>query len=115
MSRIDARLAGLEAMAPVEIRILLTIFWQYAQYGSWENTEMRTYNVRAHWDADASVWWAESDDVPGLVAESETHDGLIEELRHVVPELLALNVPAAELDRAKIRITADQEEGICYA
>ncbi|MCK7514183.1 MAG: DUF1902 domain-containing protein [Desulfobacterales bacterium] len=37
--------------------------------------------VRAEWDAEAGVWVATSDDVPGLATESETIEALIEKLR----------------------------------
>ena len=76
---------------------------------------MRTYEVRAHWDAEAAVWWAESDDVPGLVAEARTHDALIDDLRHLVPELLMLNEPGTTQGRLLLRVISDQVEDICYA
>lgn len=47
--------------------------------------------VKLTWDAEACVWIAESDDVPGLVLESGSFDALIERVRFAVPELLALN------------------------
>ena len=47
--------------------------------------------VKLTWDADARVWIAESDDVPGLVLESGSFDALIERVRVTVPELLDLN------------------------
>ena len=50
--------------------------------------------INLTWDADACVWIAESDDVPGLVMESGSFDALIERLRFAVPELLVLNGPA---------------------
>ena len=31
---------------------------------------MDIYRVLAHWDDDAKVWWAESDEVPGLASEA---------------------------------------------
>jgi hypothetical protein len=49
------------------------------------------YRILAHWDADASVWWAESRDVKGLIAEADTLEDLVVKLRAMVPELLALN------------------------
>jgi len=48
-------------------------------------------NVKALWDKDADVWVATSDDVPGLVAEAETSEELIQKLRILIPELLELN------------------------
>ena len=55
-----------------------------------------TIQVRAFWDEEAKVWVAESDDVPGLVTEASSVDGLIEKLKGLIPELLAENgLPAA--------------------
>ena len=47
--------------------------------------------VRAEWDEEARVWVATSDDVPGLVTEEKTMEGLIQKLRIMVPELLEAN------------------------
>ena len=47
--------------------------------------------IRAEWDAEASVWVATSDDVPGLATEGATMEGLIEKLKIMVPELLKAN------------------------
>ncbi len=49
------------------------------------------YQILAQWDGEAGVWVAESDDVPGLVAEASSPNGLIEKLRTLIPELLELN------------------------
>ena len=49
------------------------------------------YVVNLTWDADASVWIATSDDIPGLVLESGSFDALLERVRFAVPELLELN------------------------
>ena len=76
---------------------------------------VHTYEVLAHWDAEASVWWAESHDVPGLVAEAKTYDALVDELRAIVPELLELNMPERSRDRSALRIIAEQTSEISYA
>ncbi len=47
--------------------------------------------VRATWDVQASVWVAESDDVPGLITEAEDLDALMSKLRVMIPELLEAN------------------------
>lgn len=47
--------------------------------------------VHALWDAEASVWVAESADVPGLVAEADSVDQLVEKLKILIPELLEAN------------------------
>jgi predicted RNase H-like HicB family nuclease len=46
------------------------------------------HTVRATWDAEASVWVAESDDVPGLITEAADLEALMSKLRVMVPELL---------------------------
>ncbi len=58
----------------------------------------RILSVQAQWDAEAGVWVASSDDVPGLVAEAVSLDELFRELQALVPELLTLNgMPDADL------------------
>jgi hypothetical protein len=37
------------------------------------------------------MWIATSDDVPGLVLESNSYDALIEKVKFAIPELLELN------------------------
>ena len=51
----------------------------------------RVYNVQARWDSEGGVWVAESEDVPGLVAEAESPNVLAKKLRVLIPELLELN------------------------
>ncbi len=51
----------------------------------------KPYFVRAEWDADAAVWVAMSDDVPGLVTEAETIEALDAKLESMVPELSEAN------------------------
>lgn len=51
----------------------------------------KVYQVLAQWDSEAGVWVAESNDVPGLVAEAESPNILREKLRVLIPELLELN------------------------
>lgn len=51
----------------------------------------RVYSVQARWDSEGGVWVAESDDVPGLVAEAESPNVLARKLRVLIPELLELN------------------------
>lgn len=51
----------------------------------------RVYQVHARWDSEGGVWVAESEDVPGLVAEAESPNALSKKLRILIPELLELN------------------------
>jgi predicted RNase H-like HicB family nuclease len=67
------------------------------------------YEVRAFWDSEASVWVAESDDVPGLVTEAETVEQLIAPLQVEVPELLEANgALVAEEKDVSIRLVAER-------
>ena len=54
-------------------------------------TSSRVYEIRAQWDSEAGVWVAESEDVPGLVAEADSPNALVQKLRTLIPELLELN------------------------
>jgi predicted RNase H-like HicB family nuclease len=56
-----------------------------------KSTPTEPYEVLAQWDSEAGVWVAESEDVPGLVAEAESPNLLAEKLRILIPELLDLN------------------------
>lgn len=52
---------------------------------------MKSIVVRAFWDAEAKVWAASSEDVPGLATEAETIDGLTAKLKIMIPELIKAN------------------------
>lgn len=60
---------------------------------------MVEYKINVLWDTEANVWVATSDDVPGLVLESESFDHLVEKLKNAVRELVELNhaIPATSL------------------
>ena len=47
--------------------------------------------IHAQWDDEARVWYATSDDVPGLITEAPSIEILVERLRAIIPELMALN------------------------
>jgi len=53
--------------------------------------DKQSYLVRAVWDAEALVWVATSDDVPGLVAEAATMELIVEKLKILIPDLLEAN------------------------
>ncbi len=70
--------------------------------------------IFAEWDSESRVWVAESEDVPGLVAEAPTPEELNEKLRLLIPELLELNGHlldgAARPRQAKMRFGAFVQE-----
>ena len=51
----------------------------------------KVYKVQARWDEDGQVWWAESDVIPGLVAEADTFEELVGVVHGLAPDLLELN------------------------
>ena len=72
--------------------------------------DMSEYLVNAAWDAEASVWVASSDDVPGLVTEAETLEKLEAKLQIMVPELLEANMASRILShrlRDKLKLRAE--------
>lgn len=52
---------------------------------------MTTLEIRAVWDDEANVWVADSDDVPGLIAEAATLESLVAKLETLIPELMELH------------------------
>ena len=52
---------------------------------------MRKYVVNADWDAEACVWVAGSDDVPGLAVEAETCEEVLDVVADVLPDLFEGN------------------------
>ncbi len=60
--------------------------------------------VEAFWDAEARVWVASSNDVPGLITEADTMEHLMHKLKILVPELLQANDLLDEPGRIDIPI-----------
>jgi Domain of unknown function (DUF1902) len=49
------------------------------------------FNVQVTWDAEAEMWVADSDEIPGLAAEAPDDKALWKKLETLIPELLTLN------------------------
>ena len=58
---------------------------------SGENMQSKDIEVEAFWDEEAHVWVASSNDVPGLIAEADTMEHLMQKLKILIPELLEAN------------------------
>ena len=73
------------------------------------------YEVLALWDAEAGVWVAESEDVPGLVAEADSPNVLAQKLRTLIPELLELNgVPSDRTARFHVRYQHEHSDVLAF-
>ena len=85
----------------------------------WPLVEKRTphgvYEIRAQWDREAGVWVAESEDVPGLVAEADSPNVLAQELRILIPELLELNgVPSDRTARFHVLYQHEDSDVLAF-
>ena len=47
--------------------------------------------VKLVWDNETNRWYTETNDVPGLVLESDSFDKLVDKVRLAAPEMLELN------------------------
>jgi predicted RNase H-like HicB family nuclease len=56
------------------------------------------FTVTVCHDEKEGVWYVQSSDVPGLNAEAETLDALVEAIADLAPDLIAANLPDARLD-----------------
>ena len=54
-------------------------------------TSKRDFIVHAHRDEETGGWWAESDDIPGLVTEAATFAALVQRVNAVAPEICEAN------------------------
>jgi len=63
--------------------------------------------VKLLWDDESCRWHTESEDIPGLLLESNSCDALIERVRIAAPEMLELNcnyTGAVQLSFETVRI-----------
>lgn len=68
----------------------------------------RSIIVRASWDDEASVWVADSSDVPGLATEAATFEALRDKVLQMIPELLELNGVTSDLHEIPVHIHVEQ-------
>jgi predicted RNase H-like HicB family nuclease len=54
--------------------------------------------VKATWDPEASVWVAESEDVPGLITEADTLEALQRKLPGIIQDLLEADDDGEEIE-----------------
>jgi len=47
--------------------------------------------IKLVWDDDSSRWHTETDDVPGMVLDSNSFDALVEKVQLIAPDMLEAN------------------------
>ena len=52
---------------------------------------MALWTVRADYDPEARVWWVCDSDLPGLNADAETLEALVEKAGAMLPDLLEIH------------------------
>lgn len=52
---------------------------------------MNEYTVQLIFDAESGTWYAESDDIPGLILGAGDVETLIERVKRAAPEIMELN------------------------
>jgi len=67
---------------------------------------MNEYAITVIWDDEASVWVAESEDIPGLILESSSFDELVGKVKTAVPELLEIS--KVNHSQVKLHFKAEQ-------
>ncbi len=81
-------------------------------------TTNKIFQVKALWDNEAHVWVAMSDDIPGLITESETFEELVMKLKIVIPELLEANGMMSDSHQKEVSfqlLSERTETAICSA
>lgn len=70
------------------------------------------FDVEFFFDDEAKVWIATSDDIKGLVLESESLDNLIQRVLKATPELIELNnLPKRE----NLKLSMNRIERVAFA
>lgn len=73
---------------------------------------MMTFHVEAHWDPEAKVWFATSDDILGLATEAPTFEALSAKLQIMIPEMLEANrlLNDTRFDEVSYQLTSYRQE-----
>jgi predicted RNase H-like HicB family nuclease len=68
---------------------------------------MTEYTIFLVWDNEAGVWFSDSEDIPGLILQSNSVETLIERLKIAAPEFLELsNMPSHNI---KLNFKAERQ------
>jgi hypothetical protein len=67
---------------------------------------MNSILVKAEWDAEAAVWVASSDDVPGLAAQSASMEALRPKVLAMIADLVEINQIRISLSEIPVHFVA---------
>ena len=71
----------------------------------------KSYEIRAQWDGEASVWWCSNDELP-LTAEAPTFEQLVARVLEIAPEIAAENGLAAPGEEIELHVVAERVEAV---
>ena len=66
-----------------------------------ENDLSTPYSAMISWDAEAGVWYVSETNYPGLVAEADTHQGLVRKISSLMVDLCDANAHLVRRDHAR--------------
>jgi predicted RNase H-like HicB family nuclease len=69
------------------------------------------YTIFLAWDGEAGVWFCTSEDIPGLILESNSVEALMERVKLAAPELLEMS----GAESRNIRLTFKAERSVVVA
>lgn len=69
---------------------------------------MIEFTVAVSHDVEAGVWFVESSDIPGLNAEAETYEALVEIVLDLAPDLIDANLQDESPRRASFPVNVVQ-------
>jgi hypothetical protein len=73
--------------------------------------ELKAYEIRAQWDAEAGVWWCSNDELP-LTTEAPTFEQLVARVLEIAPEIAAENGLAAPGEEIELHVIAERVEAV---
>lgn len=62
----------------------------------------RAAKITARWDSESEIWFATSDDIPGLAVTAKDKASLKENLQDIAPDLMQANLGSITFDYAEI-------------
>ena len=71
----------------------------------------KSYEIRAQWDGEPSVWWCSNDELP-LTTEAPTFDELVARVLEIAPEIATENGLAAPGDEIELHVVGERVQSV---